>query len=117
MTKELTIFIDEDGMTHGLKSSLTESLGLKNRERVSHIEPTNRALRWLFHFIRSRVSDDSGWATFTRYWPCRWRANIFAGPTLGPFFMRRNAIAAEVAWINENLEKGMCVNDPRTDTG
>lgn len=116
MPDKLTIFIDEDGMTHGLKSSLTEALGLRNRERVSHVEPVNRALRWLFHFIRSRVSDESRLAEFTRRWPCRWQANIFSGPTLGPFRVRQAAIDAEVAWLNDFYERNEC-NEQRTDIG
>lgn len=32
-----------------------------------------------------------------------WFAEIYGGPTLGPFALRREAIAAEVAWIEGNL--------------
>jgi len=103
----LTVFIDEDGNTKGLKSPLTETLGLKKRERVSHIEPVNRVLRWLFHWIRSRASDTSAAANFTRRWPVMWQANIFTGPTLGPFRVRQDAIDAEVAYINETFESGL----------
>lgn len=102
---KLTIFIDEDGMTHGLASPLTKALGLEERRRVSHVEPVNRALRWLFHAIRRRVSDESKAAAFTRRWPCKWQANIFNGPTLGPFNDRAAAITAEISCINSQLEK------------
>jgi len=106
----LTVFIDEDGETSGLKSPLTEALGLQHRERVSHIEPVNRVLRWFFHLIRKHVADDSWLAGFTRRWPVMWRANIFIGPTLGPFRVRQDAIDAEVAHINETFESGMKSN-------
>lgn len=117
MPNKFSIFIDEDGMTHGLKSPLTEALGLRDRERVSHVEPVNRVLRWLFHFIRRRVSDDSRWAAFTRRWPCSWQANIFSGPTLGPFRVRQEAIDAEVAWINDSFERNERNEQARTDIG
>lgn len=99
----MVIQIDSVGNTTGIKSDLTEKLKLPNRQRVSHVEPVNRLARWLFHQIRSRVDDESKAAAFTRLWPCRWRARIFEGPTLGPFWSRRAAIAAEVMWINYSL--------------
>jgi hypothetical protein len=113
---KFTVFIDDDGMTHGLKSPVTAALGLRDRQRVSHVEPVNRVLRWLFHFIRNRVTDESRVAGFTRHWPVKWQANIFEGPTLGPFNMRQEAIDAEVVWINNNLEEGL-KNESRTDIG
>ena len=103
-----TIFIDDDGTTQGIKSPVTEALNLGNRQRVSHVEPINRTLRWLFHQLRSRVSDDSYIAGFTRRWPCKWQANLFYGPTLGPFRSRQQAIDAEIQWINQTLEENKC---------
>jgi len=111
----MKIFIDEDGNTSGLKSPLTEALGLKERKRVSHIEPVNQVLRWLFHCIRKVVADDSWLAGFTRCWPVKWRANIFDGPILGPFRVRQAAVEAEVAYINELFE-GLISNDRETLT-
>lgn len=104
MKNESVIFIDNDGTVRGLESPLTKLLALKDRRRVSHIEPVNRLLRWLFHYIRYKVSDDSRLAGFTRRWPCRWQANIFDGPVLGPFRSRSEAVDAEVSWINEAME-------------
>jgi hypothetical protein len=106
MPGNLTVFVDETGNMTGLRSSLTEALKLPERERVSHIEPVNRVLRWLFHGIRSRVEDTSAIAGFTRKWPVTWQANIFDGPTLGPFHTRQEAIDAEVAHINKTFETG-----------
>lgn len=76
------------------------------RNRVSHVEPINTALRGFFHLIRKRVSDDSKLAEWTRRWRCQWRARIFDGPTLGPFTDRQKAIDAEVQWLLENILKG-----------
>ena len=99
-----TIFINSDGLVTGIASDVTQRMSLGNKHRVSHIEPTNLVLRWLFHFIRKRVSDNSRLANFTRNWRCHWRANIFGGPILGPFKSRKKAIEAEIAWINAYLE-------------
>ena len=103
---KFTVFIDDDGLTQGLKSPVTRVLGLNERRRVSHVEPVNRALRWLFHFIRNRVTDESRVAGFTRRWPVKWQANVFEGPTLGPYNVRQEAIDAEIAYINNTFEKG-----------
>lgn len=78
-----------------------QSLGTVTKRRVSHVEPVNPVQRRLFHFIRSRVSDDSRIAGWTRRWSCLWRARLFDGPTLGPFRDRQAAIDAEVAWLEE----------------
>ena len=101
---KFTVFIDDDGMTSGLASPLTEALSLSERRRVSHVEPVNRPLRWLFHRIRRRVTDESRAAEFTRKWPCNWQANILEGPVLGPFKQRSNAILAEISYINFKME-------------
>jgi|688.fasta_scaffold153642_2 hypothetical protein len=100
-----TVFIDTDGTTTGLASPVTQLLRLGDRQRVSHVEPCNWLLRQLFHLIRIRVTDESALAAFTRQWSCRWQANIFNGPTLGPFRRRETAIAAEIHWINQELER------------
>ena len=98
------IFIDPDGTITGIESEVTRRMSLGNRQRVSHVEPVNPVLRWLFHAIRKRVADNSKLAAFTREWRCRWRARIFTGPVLGPFISRKQAIDAEIAWINAELE-------------
>jgi hypothetical protein len=83
----------------------SELYGSGSTRRASHVEPTNRVLRWIFHFIRTRVADESRAATFTRLWPCTWRARIFSGPTLGPFKNRAKAIEAEHEWLTDNWIK------------
>lgn len=100
-----TVFIGEDGTITGVASSLTDTLGLHDKKRASHVEPVNRVLRWLFHSLRERVKDDSTLAEFTRHWPCLWQARILNGPILGPFKKRQVAIAAEIKWLNEMFER------------
>ncbi len=79
--------------------------GTVRKRRVSHVEPISRVLRWLFHAIRSRVSDTGKLAAWTRVWPCAWRANLAPvdGPTLGPYSLRVQAINAEIDWLHTHL--------------
>jgi hypothetical protein len=91
----------------GRISSVDDPLGIINqgraeRRRVSRVEPVNRILRMLFLLVRFVVSDESRTAAWTRTWRCRWRSRLLHGPTLGPFGSRQAAIAAEVAWLNDN---------------
>lgn len=72
------------------------------RRRASVVEPVGRLARALFRAIRARFADESAAAAFTRVWPVRWRVAIVDGPTFGPFWSRRAAIAAEVRWLREN---------------
>ena len=100
-----TVIVENDGTVKGISSPVTQALGLRHKKRVSHIEPVNKTLRWLFYLIRNRFSDESMAAKFTRKWPCLWQARIFNGPTMGPFASRRSAIMAEVAWITTKMER------------
>jgi len=98
-----SVVINIDGTIQGVKSTLTEDLFTGTRRRASHVEPVNSVLRWLFHQIRSRVSDDSRLAAFTRTWPCHWQARIFDGPVLGPFVTREQAIHVEIAYLQHQM--------------
>ncbi len=97
----MIVFIEKDGTTKGLVSPVTRLLRLGNIRRVSHVEPTNAVLRWLFY--RIRYWDTPYLVAFTRCWPCPWRANIVNGPIIGPFRNRQDAIKAEVLWIETKL--------------
>lgn len=98
-----TVFVKPDGTICGVSSPITVGLGLPSK-RASHVEPVNRALRFMFHVIRSRVSDNSWLAKITRMCPCQWRVRILdSGTILGPFNKRSKAIDAEVALINRKL--------------
>ncbi len=102
----MQIFIGNDGEIKGIKSQLTQELGLPFSKRVSNVEPVNRVWRYCFYWIRKRVTDDSRLAEFTRHWPCMWQAKIHDGPVLGPFKSRKSAISAEILYINFRMIEG-----------
>jgi len=97
-----TVIVRPDGSVLKIYDPGDNELGLTKR-RASHVEPVNRALRGIFHFLRKRCADDSTTAAFTRKWPCKWRARIFDGPTLGPFRRRSVAIEAEIEYIEKTF--------------
>tara|TARA_R110002051_G_C8584235_1_gene477764 strand:- start:427 stop:738 length:312 start_codon:yes stop_codon:yes gene_type:complete len=97
-----SIIVKPDGNVLKIYEPGDEELGLTKR-RASHVEPVNRVLRGFFHMIRKRCADDSVMAAFTRKWPCKWRARIFDGPTLGPFSRRSGAIEAEIEYIEKTF--------------
>ena len=102
----MKIVIDKDATVHKIyEKEFDDELGLTH-QRASHVEPVNPGLRALFHLIRGWVHDTSILADFTRLWPCKWRAWIFDGPTLGPFSRRSDAIGAEIKYIENQLVKG-----------
>ncbi len=75
------------------------------RRRASHVVPVPRIERALFVALRSIVRDDSRAAAWTRRWSCDWMVDLAlsGGPVLTGFKKRTDAIAAEVAWLNEHL--------------
>lgn len=79
--------------------------GQAETRRASHVVPAHFWKRLAFRSIRSLVSDGSSWAAWTRDWRGPWLVDLSPsdGPTLGPFKNRAFAIAAEVAWLQENL--------------
>ena len=97
-----SIIIKPDGNVLKIYEPGDEELGLTKR-RASHVEPVNRVLRGIFHLLRGRCADDSVMAAFTRKWPCKWRARVFNGPTLGPFRRRSDAIEAEIEHIEKSF--------------
>lgn len=103
----MKIFVGPDGNTRGVRSELTQKLGLPHSRRASHVEPVNRILRLGFYLIRNRVKDNSRWARFTRTWPCRWQARIKGGPVLGPYRNRNLAIDAEIKYLNVRMKEEM----------
>jgi len=107
MSRTITVTIDEEGDQVFLKGHGADvflGLGDTRTQRASHVEPDNRLLRFLFHFIRHRTADDSRLAAFTRCWPCLWRVNTapVGGPILsGRWRNRLKAIDAEVEFLNQ----------------
>ena len=79
-------------------------LGHVTTRRASHVIPQNWLLRLAFRILRTCVPDDSRCAAWTRRWPCQWLADlrISAGPVLGPFGIRQQAIAAEIDWLTQH---------------
>lgn len=73
----MVVVIDPTGTVTTLYTELFNlaALGTQNIARASHVEP-----------------DADG----------HWFAQIFDGPTLGPFARRSEALAAEVAWLTEH---------------
>jgi hypothetical protein len=107
----VTVTFDKHGNIRHIRYSelkFLEALGPARHDRVSHVIPANRLLRWLFRRLRSMCTDDSPLAEFTRRWPCHWQADLAlcGGPVLGPFRRRSEALAAEVAWIETNILGG-----------
>ena len=111
----MIVFI-ADGAAIGMKSEVTQLLGLSNFQRVSHVEPVNPWLRYFFYSIRKQVSDQSILAGFTRRWPCRWQADIFDGPVLGPFRYRAEAIESEIKFLNSRIEETNESNNIRSNS-
>lgn len=80
MAQELTLTFDESGarcIYDDLLAPTLEALGEVSIARASHVEPV----------------------------PGGWSADMspVSGPVLGPFVLRGDALAAEVAWLRENL--------------
>jgi hypothetical protein len=78
--------------------------------RASHVEPDSLVLRVLFHGLRRLAGEQGAVAAFTRGWPVLWRADM--GPSGGPVLPgrwrdRREAIAAEIEWLNERIGKSI----------
>lgn len=90
MTKEYTINITPDGVLHFLyDDALTVLMGVGKAtvKRASHVEPCD-------------AHDEHG----NKLGRVVWYADMspVRGPTLGPFDLREEALAAEVAWLVEN---------------
>ena len=75
----MNLIIVKSGSVRGIygEEIALDSLGPLKIERASHVEP-----------------DDQG----------RWLADLspVGGPTLGPYLKRSEALAAEVAWLEQN---------------
>jgi hypothetical protein len=94
---------------HALAAQLGK-YGLKTKvatRRASHIEPLYPVSRVLFHLLRKLFGETGRVAEWTRHWDVLWRVNLkpSGGPILPYYFHdRQKAIAAEIAWINDNFE-------------
>lgn len=108
MKQPITVSIATDGTIRFLVTPDSHCLmtATSTVYRASHVEPVNRALRFLFYALRTRTSDTGLVATFTRLWPCLWRVNL--SPVNGPILPdtyrnRKQAIAKEIQWLTVNF--------------
>lgn len=74
----------------------------RTKRRASHIEPCSWWLRIAFYACRFGADDGDWLVEWTRTWPCLWQVRVVGGPTWGAFSDRQEAIASEVAWLQEN---------------
>ena len=81
-TQEL--FVSPDGVVHGLYGELIDAsgIGTASTARASHVEP----------------HPAGGWTADLK---------PSGGPVLGPYPLRSDALAAERAWLTENLLPSM----------
>lgn len=80
-------------------------LGHHTRERASHVLPVHLVPRLTFCALRKLFGESGRIAAWTRRWKCPWFVDLApsGGPTLGPFPVRSEAIAAEIDWIHTHV--------------
>jgi hypothetical protein len=105
---ETVVITIEDGVTRFLVNETTEPFLTEDAtvRRASHVEPTGKVARFVFHTLRRMFGEKGIMAEFTRMWPCNWRVNL--APTGGPILAgtwrdRKLAIAAEIEYLNTNF--------------
>lgn len=109
MKDEQVIIIKADGTVAGVASDAMRCVGEGEQvrtRRASHVLPVPFFQRLCFRMLRAIVDDESKVAAWTRLWTCYWLIDLHpsGGPVIGPFECRNDAIATEVAWLNEKLE-------------
>lgn len=81
----MKLYVRPDGTLQAIYDEALDlqNIGGVNIKRASHVEPTPEH-------------------------PGQWTADMTPvnGPVLGPFSTRREALAAEVAWLDEQLTRG-----------
>lgn len=106
---EVSVVVRDNGSVVCLDTKDTQcfrDMGNVTTRRASHVVPIDNKLRAIFYFLR-KLFGEKGWmAEFTRLWPCRWLIDLrpVGGPIMAPYRNRKNAIRAEVRWLNEHLE-------------
>lgn len=102
--EELTLNIRPDGTIQSIYSDALAGLlqlGEARIERASHVEPADEFCtvhgKWMPVECSAHGCTPVGTAR-------QWAADMgpSAGPVLGPFDTRADALAAEVAWLREN---------------
>jgi hypothetical protein len=109
--RRIELTIDESGGIHCLfdDPAVSDLVSLADNRsaavrRASWVVPYSRALRLAFRVLRLCFGDNGRVAKLTRRFPGRWLADMApsAGPVLGPFATRAEAIAAERRWLRDN---------------
>lgn len=105
---ETVVITIEDGVARFLVNETTAEFVEEGAtiRRASHVEPDGVVARGVFHALRRLFGEKGTVAGFTRTWTCLWRVNL--GPANGPILVgrwkdRKEAIAAEIEWLNENF--------------
>jgi hypothetical protein len=102
------ITITAEGSVRFLNNEVTAALTTPSTivRRASHVEPHGAIMRAAFHSLRFLFGEKGLVSDFTRLWPCRWRVNL--APAGGPILLqrwynRKDAIKAEIVWLNRNF--------------
>ena len=114
MEHPLRITLRKDGTTaivshpayhKAIVRGLSEALGeVTKRDRAGHVYPSSFVLECGFRALRKLFSDSGRIAEWTRGWDCDWKVVLMDGTRLrGMFETRRDAIRAEVAYIERVL--------------
>lgn len=103
----MVITIHEDGTIEHIAGELDLSAaGVATKTRASHVLPCLWPVRRLFQLLRWATGETGAVSNWTRRWPScvtwGWSVEIVDGPHLGTFWDRDEAIAAEVAWLEQN---------------
>jgi hypothetical protein len=76
---EVKFHIGADGVTQCLYTEALAPLAARlgaTTSRISHVEPVNPPLRWLFYLVRALFGEDGRTGRWLRTWKCRWRVNF-----------------------------------------
>lgn len=109
MNKQVVISIDDESgeLSFVHDESIAEMInevGSVEKTRATLIYPVNRLARWLFTFVRSRVSDDSVAAAITRIMPVMWEAKVVSsGFVIGRDRSRKRLIQTEIEYLETNV--------------
>jgi hypothetical protein len=71
--------------------------------RASHVWPAGIMRRLAFRVLRVAFGERGVVAGWTRRWRGEWVVQVIGGERLGPFLSRDEAIAAEIAYLNERI--------------
>jgi hypothetical protein len=110
----MLITIDQTGSLEFIAHEQLAGLiseGQATKRRASHVTPCNWLTGKLFTFLRWATGETGAVSDWTRNWPYwfswGWQVQVVDGPHLGTYAERADAIAAEVAWLEQNKFGGL----------